>query len=157
MKPNIDLAEGDLKNVATLLNALLADEYVLYTKTQHSHWNVQGPNFMELHKFFEFQYSALALVVDEVAERIRVLGQMAKGSLKDFLAVTHLKEDTGDFTEQKKLIQDLIKDHETIIRSIRTDIVPVTDKCKDIGSTDFITKLAGQHETMAWMLRAYIS
>lgn len=157
MKPNIDLADADLKKVAALLNALLADEYVLYTKTQHSHWNIQGPNFMELHKFFEMQYSQLAHVVDEVAERIRVLGVLAKGTLKDFLAVTHLTEDSGDFTDQKKIIQALIKDHEAVVRSIRTDIVPVTDGCKDIGTTDFVTKLAGQHETMAWMLRAYVS
>lgn len=157
MKPHIDISDANMKKTAEMLNALLADEYVLYTKTQHAHWNIQGPNFMELHKFFEMQYGNLARMVDEVAERVRVLGHLAKGTLKDFLKITHLEEEHGDITEQKQLVAALIKDHEAIIKHIRKHIVPFTDECEDIGTTDFVTKITGQHETMAWMLRAYIS
>lgn len=157
MKPNIEIAENHLKEVATLLNALLADEYIVYTKTRNAHWNIQGPNFMELHKFFQSQYEALDEVIDELAERIRTIGHFAVGSLKGFLSITHLLENEVDFSNQKKVIQALIDDHETIIRIIRNDISPIADKYKDLGSADFATGLLKAHEKMAWMLRAYIS
>jgi len=157
MKPNIEISAGHLTEVATLLNTLLADEYVVYTKTRNAHWNIQGPNFMELHKFFQSQYEELDEVVDELAERIRTLGHFAVGSLKNFLSITHLLEDDINFANQKNVIQALINDHETIIRIIRNDISPIADKYKDLGSADFVTGLLKTHEKMAWMLRAYIS
>lgn len=65
MKLNIGLSDQDSKGVIAILNVLLADEYVLYTKTRNYHWNVVGPQFHDLHKFFESQYEELNEVVDE--------------------------------------------------------------------------------------------
>ena len=89
MKPTIGIPDHDLKEVATLLNTLLADEYVLFTKTRNAHWNVEGQNFMELHKFFESQYEQLDIIIDDVAERIRAVGHYSNGSLRQFLENTH--------------------------------------------------------------------
>ena len=50
----------------------------------------------------------------------------------------------------------LINDHETIIRIIRTEIAPVAEKYRDLGTADFVTGLLEQHEKMAWMLRAHL-
>ncbi|MBK9732852.1 MAG: DNA starvation/stationary phase protection protein [Chitinophagaceae bacterium] len=156
MKPNIEISENNLKEVATLLNNLVADEYVLYTKTRNAHWNIEGPGFMDLHKFFEAQYEALDLIIDEVAERVRALGHYSLGSLKDFLSMTHLTEGHNDFSKQKQVIQSLLNDHETIIRILRKDIHTITEKCKDSGTGDFVTGIMEQHEKMSWMLRAYL-
>ncbi len=156
MKPNIEISEKNLKEVSTILNNLVADEYVLYTKTRNAHWNIEGPGFMELHKFFETQYDALDLIIDEVAERVRSLGHYSLGSLKDFLSITNLTEEHNDFSRQKQVIQSLLNDHETIIRSLRKNITVVTEKCKDAGTGDFITGIMEQHEKMSWMLRAYL-
>lgn len=157
MKPNIELSDQNRKEIADLLNTLLADEYVLFTKTRKAHWNIQGQNFMELHKFFEGQYEVLDEIIDEVAERVRALGQLSIGSLKEFAKVTNLLEDDRDLSSQKHTIETLTHDHEIIIRTIRTSIVPVSEKCTDLGTTDFVTGVMEQHEKMAWMLRAYIS
>lgn len=157
MRPNIELSDNDLKEVATILNSLLADEYVLYTKTRNAHWNVEGKSFMELHKLFEGQYDALATVVDDVAERIRSLGHFALGSLKNFLSVTRLLEDMEDFSDSLHIVQMLLDDHETIIRILRTDIITLSEKNRDFGTIDFLTGLMEQHEKTAWMLRAYVA
>jgi starvation-inducible DNA-binding protein len=53
MKPNIGISDKNLKSVATISNTLLADEVMLYIKTRQAHWNYEGDNFMEMHKFFE--------------------------------------------------------------------------------------------------------
>jgi starvation-inducible DNA-binding protein len=157
MKPNIEIAEKHLKEGALLLNTLLADEYILYTKTRNAHWNIQGQNFIELHKFFESQYDALDIIIDDVAERVRTLGHFALGSLKDFTSMTRLSEHNRDFTDQKHIIQTLLEDHEALIRSLRKDISTTAEKHRDLGTADFMTGLMEQHEKMSWMLRAHLS
>ena len=44
MKTNIDLSDEQRDSVVKVLNTLLSDEYVLYTKTRNYHWNVVGPS-----------------------------------------------------------------------------------------------------------------
>jgi starvation-inducible DNA-binding protein len=157
MRPNIDITEGNLLSVAKLLNNILADEYVLYTKTRNAHWNVQGANFMELHKFFESQYDVIDSTIDDVAERVRSLGHFAIGSMKDFLAIARLLENHDNFTQPKSIIETLLADHETIIRILRKDAAACANEYGDLGTSDFLTGIMEQHEKMAWMLRAYIS
>lgn len=156
MKPEIDITDKNRAAVADILNTLLADEYVLYTKTRNAHWNVEGPHFMDLHKFFEMHYEQLDTIIDDTAERVRALGHFSLGRLKDFLGVTHLAEDSGKFTDSRHIIQTLLNDHETIICSIRKNIDKVSTTYKDAGTTDFITGIMEQHEKMAWMLRAQV-
>jgi len=157
MKANIGILEEHLKGVAGLLNMLLADEYVLYTKTRNAHWNITGSNFMELHKFFESQYDQLDDIIDNVAERVRALGHESLGSLKDFVTVTRLLEQNINFSDQNTVIKALLADHETIITTLRGNISVMGEEYKDLGSSDFVTGIMEQHEKMAWMLRAYIS
>ena len=157
MKETIGIPDHGLEEIATILNILLADEYVLYTKTKNAHWNVLGPGFYELHKFFETQYESLDFIVDDIAERVRSLGHFALGSLKDFLNVTHMDEENHDFGNPIQMIQTLVNDHETIIRIIRDEITPVAGKYNDYGTAYFVKGLMGQHEKMALTLRSFLS
>lgn len=155
MKANIGIPDNHLQAVAEKLQVLLADEQVLYTKTRNYHWNVEGDNFSEMHLFYEKQYDELAEIIDEVAERIRMIGHYSTGRLVDFLKLTQLTE--PEYTnDQPKQIKNLVEDHETIIRSLRTLITEFADKHKDLGTSDFVTGLLRQHEKMAWMLRSYL-
>lgn len=156
MNPNIDISDKNRQAIADILNTLLADEYVLYTKTRNAHWNIEGSNFIGLHKFFESQYEALDEIVDSVAERVRKLGHYSLGSLKDFLKLTHLSEE-GELNDEKDAIKALLQDHEAVIDSMRKNIAVINDKYKDAGTADFVTGLMEEHEGMAWMLRAHLS
>src|SRR5262245_23785096 len=120
MKPNIGISDKNLQATALLLNILLADEFTLYVKTRNAHWNVTGDNFHELHKFFEDQYEQLDEIMDEVAERVRMLGHFSIGSLSDIVKNTRLTESKTDYGKQDNLIRGLLDDHETIIRTLRT-------------------------------------
>ncbi|KAA5533212.1 DNA starvation/stationary phase protection protein [Taibaiella lutea] len=151
---NIGIVESNKQSVADELNKLLSDEFVLYTKTRKFHWNVEGAQFHDLHLFFEKQYNQLALIIDEVAERVRKLGHYALGSMKHYLKEASLLENEDKANTAESMLQELLDDHETIIRRLRSDIEKFQDKYKDAGSADFITGLVEQHETMAWMLRA---
>ena len=90
-----------------LLVPLLADEYVLSTKTRNAHWNVTGPHFSHLHKFFQDQYSELDEQIDDLAERIRQLGVLAPATLAEFTKTTRLKEHPGREYSAQEFVHEL--------------------------------------------------
>jgi len=154
MKPNIGLADKDREGALKILNTVLADEYVLNTKTKNYHWNIVGPQFHDLHKFLDAQYEELADIVDDVAERARSLGGPALGTLGEFLKQTRLKEQPGQYPGAREMIANLLADHEALIRTLRVDLEACAERYHDIGTNDFLTGLMEKHEKMAWMLRA---
>jgi starvation-inducible DNA-binding protein len=156
MALSIGLSESNRDSVVKILNAVLSDEYVLYTKTRNYHWNVVGPQFNDLHKFFEGQYEALNEIVDDVAERARTLGGKALGTLVEFTKTTRLRERAGEYPDARGMIGDLLADHESIVKQLRADLVTALDKHGDAGTSDFLTGLMEKHEKMAWMLRAFL-
>jgi starvation-inducible DNA-binding protein len=141
--------------VVGYLNTILADEFVLYTKTRNYHWNVVGQNFYQLHQFFDVQAIELNKNVDEVAERVRALGGRPISTLSEFVAGTRLSEEPGKLFPAKEMVAKLQADQETIIRSIRADLVKIT-KLDDAGTIEFLSGLLEQHEKMAWTLRATV-
>jgi starvation-inducible DNA-binding protein len=157
MDTNIGLSNAHRHGVVAILTALLADEYVLYTKTRNYHWNVVGPQFNDLHKFFEEQYNELNTIVDEVAERARTLGENAIGTLAEFLERTRLAEQPGQYPPARDMLANLLADQENVIRQLRVDLETCAGTYQDIGTNDFLTGLMEQHEKMAWMLRAFLA
>ena len=153
----IGIGDEQRKGVVEILNSLLADEYVLYTKTRNYHWNVVGPQFNDLHKFFQAQYEELDDIVDEVAERARSLGGRATGTLTEFVRHARLTEKAGDAPDARQMIANLLVDHEAIVRTLRGDLQVCAERFGDAGSSDFLTGLLEQHEKMAWMLRSFLA
>ena len=151
----IGLSDKNRQAVANSLQKLLADEQILYAKTRHYHWNIEGKHFMELHKLYENLYNELAETIDSVAERIRQLGHFAQGRLEDTLKQASLLEDeyTGDADTQ---LRNLVSDHETLIRSLRKNNEEFAEKYKDVGSADLAADILAQHEKWAWFLRSYL-
>jgi starvation-inducible DNA-binding protein len=156
MNTSIGISPKNLQAVATELSKLLADEFVLYTKTRNAHWNVEGPDFHSMHIFFGQQYEALDDTMDGVAERIRQLGHYAPATLQSFLSLTHLTEKLAGKNDSMGFIKELVTDHENIIIFIREKINVFANEYGDAGTSDFITGLMEEHEKMAWMLRAHL-
>ncbi|WP_099370985.1 Dps family protein [Sphingobacterium sp. 1.A.5] len=155
MKTDIGIKDQDSKVVAGVLNKLLADENVLYTKARNAHWNVEGPDFHAQHLFFESLYSELAEIIDEVAERVRSIGHYAVGSMKEFLELTQLTETKYKKNDSQGFISELLNDYESLIISLREDIKTAEDN-NDAGTEDFLVGLLEKHEKTAWMLRAHL-
>lgn len=157
MIPKIGISEMNLQKSTELLSVVLSDEMALYIKLRKFHWNVTGESFMELHKLYEEQYADLELVIDEVAERIGKLGKKTIGTMSEFLQYTRLKESPNKYPSQKQMNMELIEDHEILITELRKDIDLCTEEIHDAGTADLLTKVLQQHETMAWVLRRYLS
>lgn len=151
---HIGLSTENRGNLVERLNTLLADEHLLYTKTRNYHWNVTGIHFSTLHALFEQQYDRLKLMADEVAERTRMLGGTAVGTLTQFLERTRLAENGNATPTAADMLANLVDDHEQIISNVRQDIEACANQFNDEGTADLLVGIMRSHEEMAWMLRA---
>lgn len=151
---DIGISKKDRKAIAEGLSRLLADTYTLYLKTHNFHWNVTGRMFNTLHLMFEEQYNALALAVDEIAERIRALGFPAPGSYSQYAKLSSVKEETG-VPSAEEMIAQLVKDQEAVVRTAR-ELLPLAEKAGDEPTVDLLTQRMQIHEKTAWMLRSLL-
>ncbi len=160
-------AQGEKKaqeklDIATMsldegLNAVLADEYALFTKTLNYHWNVTGPRFRSVHEFLEEQYRDLLEMIDDVAERVREIGSQPIGTLAEFSIRTNVTERPGVTPDTSAMIADLLQDHNLICDEIRKILSADSQAKVDIGTEDFLSSLLKKHEEMAWMLKSTLS
>lgn len=139
-------------NYISALQSVLADTYMLYIKTQNYHWNVEGPHFASLHVLFEGQYTELAAAVDEIAERIRALGEKVDGSYIGFSKRATIKE--GDCTlPEHAMVKDLFESNKQIVKSIKAAMSAAED-ADDQATIDLMVGRTTAHEKAAWMLRS---
>ena len=152
---DIGIAEEARRQIADGLARLLADTYTLYLKTHNYHWNVTGPQFTTLHLMFEGQYTELALAVDQIAERIRTLGEPAPGSYREFAALSSIAEDT-DRPAAEEMIRRLMLGQEAVVRTARS-VFPLVEEANDQPTADLLTQRMQVHEKTAWMLRSLLA
>lgn len=155
-KINIGLTDEQRQGVCEMLNRDLADENLLLIKTKKYHWDVTGPEFRSLHQIWEEQYTILNEAIDQLAERIRQLGEYPVGTAAGFIQYGSLQEHTGEVPPASMMVENLVDDHETIIRNLREHIDRCSEEFHDEGTADFLTGMMEQHEEMAWMLRSFL-
>ena len=152
---NIGISEQDRQEIARGLSRLLADSYTLYLKTHNYHWNVEGPLFNTLHQMFEAQYSELAVAVDEIAERIRALGEPAPGSYQAYAKLTTIEEEDS-VPDAEQMIRQLLKGQEAVVRTARS-VIGAAEAANDEPTADLLTQRMQVHEKNAWMLRSMVA
>lgn len=155
MEINIGIENEARVKISEGLKRLLADSYTLYLKTHNYHWNITGPRFRELHLMFEEQYTELATAVDDIAERIRTLGEFAPGTYKQFSELATIKEDTS-IPSAEAMIKQLLHDNEAVVRTAK-EIVAILDGANDEGTQGLVDGRIEVHEKTAWMLRSSLS
>lgn len=147
------LPESAMHQLVNMLSALLADVHQLYIKTLGYHWNVEDTNFLSFHKLFEGQYEDLAKNLDEIAERIRMLGKKAPSSLSTLQDFKRL-EDTEDVKSAKEMVKYLYADYTFLIGQLRKDIT-LAESLGDPGTVDMCVQIVRQYEKAAWFLKSH--
>lgn len=153
MSIRIGLEKSTREKSVKIIKEILADTYLLYLKTQNFHWNMLDTRFISLHKFLEKQYEELAEAVDEIAERIRMLGAHSPATMQAFLKIATLKEPKEGLTGDQ-MLKMLLNDHETLIENLRKRIGQTTE-LEDHGTADMFIQRIRFHEKTAWMLRSH--
>ena len=140
------------KPVTQALKVVLADSYALYLKTHNYHWNVEGAYFKSLHELFEEQYTDLAEAIDDIAERIRALGDKAPGSFSAFSALTSIPE--GDESlDAMAMVKDLAAAQGLVLKSLNAAL-KAAQTADDEVTIGLVTDRMGVHEKAQWMLNS---
>jgi len=147
------MATNSQKSIEAL-NAVLGGTFRLYVQTHGCHWNVEGPNFRQLHVMFEEQYQNLWGALDEIAERIRTQGAYAPSSVADLMALAG-PEDTPAQSAEEMVIK-LIAGHEALAETLRGAIAATSDAGDEV-SAGMLTDRLEYHEKELWMMKASTS
>ena len=140
--------------VGKKLLLLLADTYSIYLKTQNFHWNLKGEGFYSLHLLLQKLYEELAEAIDEIAERIRALGQYVEAHFSRYSADTSIAGEKH-WTASKGMVQQLTKDHEAIAKRHRPTIA-FAEENHDAPTGDLVIQRISTHEKAAYLLRSHL-
>lgn len=146
-----------LRSEVEVLNVLLANEYSLFTKTLNFHWNITGKRFHSLHKFLGEEYKELLQLMDDVAERVRILGHRPLSTVTEMLSVTTLAESPGRVPSSDQMLNDLLVDHVAIQKFLRRALKTEELFNDDPSTEDFLIGVLKKHEKTGWMLRSHLT
>lgn len=137
------------------LQKLLANLQLYYTNLRGFHWNVKGVDFFGAHEKYEEYYDETADFVDEVAERILMLGGTPAHNYSDYLKVATIKE-SGVETDSKKIAKLLLDYLKELIATER-EVLEAASETEDEGTAALVSDLVSNHEKAVWMLTAFVS
>jgi starvation-inducible DNA-binding protein len=137
------------------LKTLLATEYAFVIKAQFFHWNVEGPDFAQLHKFFGKIYDEVyENSIDQTAEFIRILDDYTPGSFERFAELSLITGQTK-IPRARLMIEELLADCEILIDLLNQTFDSAEAEDQQ-GIADFV---AGRIDAMGkhrWMLRSFL-
>lgn len=137
------------------LRQVVADSYALLGETHLCHWNVRGPGFFALHTAFEEQYTELFTAIDEIAERIRALGDFAPGGISRLAGMAGIEEIAEDASAD-----DMVAHLAAINEKLVADLAKARDLASDQGDNeteDLMISRIQVHEKHIWMLKSYLA
>lgn len=137
------------------LNLYLANLNVLYRKVQNYHWNIVGTGFFAVHEKLEEYYDAINEQIDDVAERILSIGGRPLGTLKDYLAVTTIKEAENKEISILEAVADVKKEFEAMLKLVK-EVKETADEENDYGTSALVDEYISTYEKNLWMLNAYL-
>jgi starvation-inducible DNA-binding protein len=141
-----------MEELSSELKKVLADTFAFALKAQNFHWNVEGQNFLQFHKFFGKLYEDSYEAADAIAEHIRTLNAYAPGSFSRFKDLTSIQDEINVPSAMSMVIK-LTDDNAKVI-SILTSAMKIADKIDKANISDFLQSRIDIHEKHGWMLRA---
>ena len=136
------------------LNKLLSDYQIHYQNLRGFHWNIKGKSFFTLHSVFEKYYDQAAERVDEIAERILMLGGTPMHTYQDYLDNSSLLV-YQNVSNADKAVTDILSDINRLIKSQR-ELIEVAGAADDEVTVDMMIGFTADDEKKVWMLSAYM-
>ena len=136
------------------LKILLASNFAYYLKAHAFHWNVEGPDFGELHKFFQKIYEDSYSAIDHIAEYIRYLDEYAPGSFERYTELSTIAGQTK-IPRARLMIEELLANTQQMIDILNTCFASAETENQQ-GIADFVSQRLSQHGKYYWQLRSYV-
>jgi starvation-inducible DNA-binding protein len=141
---------------AALLNGILADTTILYAMYKKHHWLVAGPTFYQLHLLFDKHAEEQLELVDEIAERVQMLGGIAVGDPRHGAELTTIPRPPDGAEPVPVMIDRLLAAHEIVIQKVRKGIT-TTEESEDWGTNDLLMgDVLRRHELQVWFLSEHV-
>ena len=133
------------------LNEFLADLNVLYRKLQNYHWNVKGKSFFVLHGKLEEYYNGVNSEIDEIAEKILMLGGQPLGSMKDYLEISKIKEAENVKISGDEVLKNVLADFGYAKKKAESIKAKAEDASAAIISS-YMDEVIEDYSKACWML-----
>lgn len=140
--------------LSDLLKTYLASTFAYYLKAHMFHWNVEGPDFGELHKFLSKIYEDAFDAVDPIAEYIRTTEEYAPGSFERFQELSQIQGQTK-VPRARLMLEELLADTETMKGLSKQVFDASTQEGRD-DVANFAADRLAQHGKYAWQLKSYL-
>jgi starvation-inducible DNA-binding protein len=140
--------------LADLLKKTLAETFSLYLKAHNYHWNVEGENFIQYHEYLGDLYEEIFNSIDDIAEKIRIIGSYAPGSLSRFKELSEI-EDELMIRTSKEMFTTLLRDNQILLNTLNETLKRALEVNKQ-GLADFLAGRIDVHDKHAWMLRSFL-
>jgi len=152
IKVNIGIEHSKRSDIINFLSTLLASTFILSLETFSCHWNVRDKDFVYLQNVTKEQYDDLLDGVNNIAERIRILGWNIPDTYTQVKRMSEINDENFDATT---VIARLIKSNEDIILLIRNKLQNVIE-AKDEASLDMLKERLKNHEKNTWVFRSIL-
>jgi len=140
-----------VKNLSSVLNALLADYFALYLKTKNFHWHMSGPHFRDYHLLLDEQADQIFKITDDIAERVRKIGGETIRSIGHIARLQRIADNDYEFVPAHGMIEELQADNQALAHSLRS-AHEVTSRCGDYATTSLIEVWIDEAERRSWFL-----
>jgi starvation-inducible DNA-binding protein len=152
----LDLEEPVRLEMTEQLNLLLADTMTLRDLYKKSHWQVVGPTFYQLHLLFDKHFEEQVEIVDEIAERIQLLGGISLAMAPDVAETTRIERAPRGREEVPVQISRLLDAHQIIIGHCR-ELAERSTKLGDAGTNDLVVSdVLRANELQSWFLAEHL-
>ena len=140
--------------LADSLKTLLATNFAYYLKAQGFHWNVEGPDFSELHGFFQEIYEDAYSAIDPTAEYIRYLGEYSPASFERFGELTEISGQTK-IPRARLMLEELKANNDQMLDLLNRCFAEAND-ANEQGIANFIAERLSAHGKYRWQLTSYL-
>jgi starvation-inducible DNA-binding protein len=133
------------------LRRQVANGFVLYANYKHYHWHTYGPHFRDMHKLFDGFGRSVLETIDELAERIRMIGQEPPAHLIEALDLASVPVAASHAT-MRQMIDEANRSQLVVIHELR-EAARLADEHDDPGTVDLLSKTVRIHEKHEWWTR----
>ena len=146
-----DLQSRNTATVADALNAILADTFAIYVKTKNFHWHMSGPHFRDYHLLLDDQATQILGVTDEIAERVRKIGNTTLRSIGDISRRQRIRDNDKAFVPATEMLAELRQDNLALVAALR-EAKGIVDEARDNATSGILDGWTDQAEERAWFL-----
>jgi starvation-inducible DNA-binding protein len=151
----IALSETIRQTIAPLLASRLADAIDLSLQLKQAHWNVKGPHFIALHELFDAIHAVVLSQVDELAERLAVIGYAAHGTVQAVAGRSALPAYPLDITDGEQHV-DAIATALATFGGLTRAAIDACDVAGDKVTADLFNAITAAIDKQLWLVEAHL-